>query len=117
MAIGFKSPAQMVTYLNIQCDICANKGPACSSSTGTKNIRWLGDEALRRYLKLKPPSFVPNRQEVVHDIRRTVGGAICDPQDMIRDVLDDNDFVSIGNIFPVKFSNNNKKLRAPRAPS
>ena len=45
---------------------------------------------------MKPPSFVPNRQEVVHDIRKTVGGAICDPEDSIKDVLDDNDFVSIG---------------------
>ena len=57
----------------------------------------MGEEALRRYLKLKPPSFVPNRQEVVHDIRKTVGGAICDPEDCIKDVLDDNDFVSIGD--------------------
>ena len=62
-------------------------------------MRWLGDEALRRYLKLKPPSFVPNRQEVVLDIRKTVGGAICDPEDIIEDVLDDNDFISIGKYF------------------
>ena len=55
----------------------------------------MGDEALRRYLKLKPPSFVPNREEVVHDIRKTAGGAILDPEDNISDVLDDNDFVSI----------------------
>ena len=68
------------------------------STSGAKTIRWLGEEALRRYLKLKPPSFVPNRQEVVHDIRKTVGGAICDPEDIIKDVLDDNDFVSIGKI-------------------
>ena len=61
-------------------------------------MRWLGDEALRRYLKLKPPSFVPNRQEVVLDIRKTVGGAICDPEDIIEDVLDDNDFISIGKL-------------------
>ena len=63
--------------------------------TGDKNIRWLGDEALVRYLKLKPPSFVPNRKEVVHDIRKTVGGAILDPEDKIKDVLDDNDYISI----------------------
>jgi len=62
---------------------------------GKSTMRWLGDEALRRYLKLKPPSFVPNRQEVVLDIRKTVGGAICDPEDIIEDVLDDNDFISI----------------------
>ena len=63
---------------------------------GSKTIRWLGEEALKRYLKLKPPSFVPNRQEVVHDIRKTVGGAICDPDDILIDVLDDNDYVAIG---------------------
>ena len=49
-------------------------------------------------MKLKPPSFVPNRQEVVHDIRKTVGGAICDPDDILIDVLDDDDFVAIGNV-------------------
>jgi histidine ammonia-lyase len=51
---------------------------------------------LRRYLKLKPPSFVPNREEQVLDIRKTAGGAILDPEDIVKDVLDDNDFVSIG---------------------
>ena len=30
---------------------------------------------------------------------KTVGGAICDPEDIIEDVLDDNDFISIGNYF------------------
>ena len=65
---------------------------------GSKTVKWLGEEALRRYLKLKPPSFVPNRQEVVHDIRKTVGGAICDPEDILKDILDDNDFVSIGKL-------------------
>jgi histidine ammonia-lyase len=64
--------------------------------TGEKKIRWLAEEALRRYLKLKPPSFVPNREEAVLDIRKTAGGAILDPEDIIKDVLDDNDFVSIG---------------------
>ena len=29
-----------------------------------RNVRWLGEEALKRYLKLRPPSFVPNREEV-----------------------------------------------------
>ena len=59
---------------------------------------------------MKPPSFVPNRQEVVHDIRKTVGGAICDPEDSIKDVLDDNDFVSIGKklLILYKFSSAEK---------
>ena len=38
-----------------------------------KNIRWLGEEALKKYLKLRPPSFIPNREEVVNDIRKTNG--------------------------------------------
>ena len=35
-----------------------------SLSTIIRNVRWLGEEALKRYLKLRPPSFVPNREEV-----------------------------------------------------
>jgi len=62
---------------------------------GKDSIRWLGEEALRRYLKLRPPSYVPNRDEIVHDIRRTLGGAILDPDDKIVDCLDDNDFIAI----------------------
>ena len=54
---------------------------------------------MARYLKLKPPSYVPNREEVINDIRKTVGGAILDPEDQIKDVLDDNDFISIGERF------------------
>ena len=64
----------------------------------------MGEEALRRYLKLRPPSFVPNREERVHDIRKTVGGAILDPEDAVGAVLDDNDFVSIGkSVFIIYF--------------
>ena len=37
-----------------------------------------------RYLKLRPPSFVPNREEVVNDIRKTLSGAILDPEDKIQ---------------------------------
>ena len=65
----------------------------CKSAKLT--VRWLGEEALRRYLRLRPPSFVPNREERVNDIRKTLGGAILDPEDKIEDVLDDNEFVSI----------------------
>jgi histidine ammonia-lyase len=65
----------------------------CKSNKLT--IRWLGEEALKRYLKLRPPSFIPNREERVHDIRKTLGGAILDPEDKIEDVLDDNEFVAI----------------------
>lgn len=65
----------------------------CKSANLT--VKWLGDEGLRRYLKLRPPSFVPNREENVHEIRKTLGGAILDPEDLVEDVLDDNEFVAI----------------------
>ena len=72
----------------------------------------MGDEALARYLKLKPPSYVPNREEVINDIRKTVGGAILDPEDQIKDVLDDNDFISIGkNSYCNIFKDNNNELK------
>lgn len=90
--IGFKSLVRMVK--KGYNDVAVSLKPL--STLGNKSIKWLGEEALRRYLKLKPPSYVPNRQEVVADIRKTVGGAICDPEDAIKAVLDDNDFVSIG---------------------
>ena len=61
-----------------------------------QTIRWLSEEALKRYLKLKPSSHVPNKVETVYEIRKTKGGAILDPDDLIVNVLDDNDFVSVG---------------------
>lgn len=35
-------------------------------------------------------------QDKVEEVRKTRGGAILDPDDLIVDVLDCNDFVSIG---------------------
>ncbi|XP_064086964.1 histidine ammonia-lyase-like isoform X2 [Macrobrachium nipponense] len=64
-------------------------------SGGKETVSWLGEEALRRYLKLKPPTHVPNKDEKVASVRRTQGGAILDPSDLVCDVLDDNDFVSV----------------------
>ena len=61
-----------------------------------QTIRWLAEEALKRYFKLKPSSHVPNKVETVNEIRKTKGGAILDPDDLIANVLDDNDFVSVG---------------------
>ena len=37
-------------------------------------MRWLGEDALRRYLRLRPPSFVPNKQEVRSDMMMVVRG-------------------------------------------
>ncbi|XP_066979441.1 histidine ammonia-lyase-like [Macrobrachium rosenbergii] len=64
-------------------------------SGGKETVSWLGEEALRRYLKLKPPTHFPNKDEKVASVRRTQGGAILDPSDFVCDVLDDNDFVSV----------------------
>ncbi|XP_054710464.1 histidine ammonia-lyase-like [Uloborus diversus] len=59
-------------------------------------IGWIGDEALRRYQKLKPiGSHVSGREERIYQIRKTKGGAILDPEDEVRVVLDDNDFLSV----------------------
>ncbi|XP_050696685.1 histidine ammonia-lyase-like [Eriocheir sinensis] len=63
--------------------------------TGNETVAWLGEESLRRYIKLKPSTHVPNRTENVARVRKTRGGAILDPSDSVSDVLDDNDFVSV----------------------
>lgn len=62
---------------------------------GRQTVRWLGEEALRRYLKLKPSSYLDGRTEKVFQIRKTRGGAIIDGDDVIRNVLDDNEFLSV----------------------
>lgn len=61
-----------------------------------QTARWLAEEAVKRYEKLRPASsYVPGRKEVVKDIRKTKGGAIIDPDDVLTNVLDDDDFVSV----------------------
>ncbi|GAB6033675.1 hypothetical protein CHUAL_013733 [Chamberlinius hualienensis] len=62
---------------------------------GQLTIGWLGEEALRRFLKLKPSTLVPGKLETVFEIRKTQSGSILDPDDLIVDVLHDEDFVSI----------------------
>lgn len=62
---------------------------------GRQTVRWLGEEALRRYMKLKPSSFLDGRTEKVYQVRKTRGGAIIDGDDVIRNVLDDNEFLSV----------------------
>lgn len=60
---------------------------------GGDTIKWLGDEALRRYYKKKVPSGA--EKETVHEVRKTKGGALLDFDDGVKDVLDDNDFVTV----------------------
>jgi histidine ammonia-lyase len=62
-------------------------------------VQLLGEEAVRRYSKLqKQDDIIKEKRdrEKVQEIRKTRGGVILDPDDRIRDVLDDNDFVTVG---------------------
>ena len=64
---------------------------------GTETTSWLANEALRRFERTKEGSQVDGKEaEKVSQVRKTRGGALLDPDDLIRLVLDDNDFVSIG---------------------
>ncbi len=47
--------------------------------------------------QIQPKSSHVDRKEKVSEIRKTRGGAILDPDDKLNQVLDDNDFVSVGN--------------------
>lgn len=64
---------------------------------GAETIRWLGEETLRRYYKSKCSSG--HAKEKVYEVRKAKGGAILDPDDSLKHVLDDNDFVSVGTCF------------------
>lgn len=52
------------------------------------------EESLRRYYKSK--SRTGHAQEKVYEVRKAKGAAILDPDDAIKDVLDENDFVTVG---------------------
>ena len=62
---------------------------------GNEKITWFGEEALRRYYKAKAKN-VEFQNEKVFEVRKAKGGAILDKDDSIKDVLDDNDFVTVG---------------------
>lgn len=64
----------------------------CGKGAGT--VRTIGETAIQRYVKLK--SGTQLGVERVAEIRKSKGGAILDPDDIIKDILDDNDFVTIG---------------------
>lgn len=62
-------------------------------------IQWLGVEALKRYVKNKPDNGgFPHVKEVCFVARRCQGQGLLDADDTIDDVLEDNDFVELGNI-------------------
>jgi len=67
---------------------------AVPCKTGDK-ISWLGEETLRRYYR-KKAVVEADQKEQVFEVRKAKGGANLDPVDKIGDVLDDNDFVTVG---------------------
>lgn len=67
------------------------------SSPNQYTVRWLGEESLKRYEKLRPSStYVNGKREKIKEIRKTKGCAILDPDDLICNVLDTDDYVSVG---------------------
>ena len=64
----------------------------------TYTIQWLGYEALKRYTKNKPDNGGINAVKDIRFVaRRCQGQGLLDGDDTIEDVLEDNDFVEIGN--------------------
>uniref|UniRef100_A0A3Q2SZF2 Histidine ammonia-lyase n=1 Tax=Fundulus heteroclitus TaxID=8078 RepID=A0A3Q2SZF2_FUNHE len=67
---------------------------ACRDTSNT--IRWLGQEALKRYMKNKPDNGgIGSVRETRFIVRRCQGLGLLDADDTIDDVLEDNDFVEL----------------------
>lgn len=66
----------------------------------TKNsIQWLGYEALKRYIKNKPDNGgIKAVKDTRFVVRRCQSLGLLDADDTIEDVLEDNDFVELGNV-------------------
>lgn len=60
---------------------------------GTEKVAWLGEETLRRYYRNKGSAGYA--QDKVYEVRKAKGGAILDSGDAIKDVMDDDDFVTV----------------------
>ncbi|XP_069019388.1 histidine ammonia-lyase [Embiotoca jacksoni] len=66
----------------------------CRDTSNT--IQWLGQEALKRYVKNKPDNGGINAvKDTRFVVRRCQGLGLLDADDTIEDVLEDNDFVEI----------------------
>ncbi|NWW98148.1 HUTH lyase, partial [Caloenas nicobarica] len=66
----------------------------CRSCTNT--IRWLGKEAVRRYMKNKPDNGgFASVEEVKFYVRRCKGLGLLDLDDTVEDALEDNEFVEV----------------------
>ncbi|XP_019400620.1 PREDICTED: histidine ammonia-lyase isoform X1 [Crocodylus porosus] len=69
---------------------------AVPCQTGTNTIRWLGEEAVRRYMKNKPDNGgFASVEAVPFFVRRCKGRGFLDHDDAVEDVLEDNEFVEV----------------------
>lgn len=76
---------------------------AVPCGAGQHTIEWLGKEALKRYYRAdsSTSSTLEDAENnakkfCIANIRKTRGGALLEPGDAIKEVLDDEDFVSVG---------------------
>lgn len=64
---------------------------------GTNTVRWLGKEAVRRYMKNKPDNGgFATVEEVEFYVRRCNGLGLLDHDDKLEIALEDNEFVEVG---------------------
>ncbi|XP_006031838.1 histidine ammonia-lyase isoform X4 [Alligator sinensis] len=69
---------------------------AVPCQAGTNTIRWLGEEAVRRYMKNKPDNGGFASVEAVNFfVRRCKGRGLLDHDDAVEGVLEDNEFVEV----------------------
>uniref|UniRef100_A0A8D0D206 Histidine ammonia-lyase n=1 Tax=Sander lucioperca TaxID=283035 RepID=A0A8D0D206_SANLU len=89
----------------------------CRDTTNT--IRWLGHEALKRYVKNKPDNGgITAVKDTRFVVRRCQGLGLLDADDTVEDVLEDNDFVELGNDrMHLKYKNVEPSLSAYREPA
>lgn len=65
--------------------------------SGASTVRWLGKEAVRRYMKNKPDNGgFGSVEEVQFYVRRCKGLGLLDQDDTLEDALEDNEFVEVG---------------------
>uniref|UniRef100_A0A8D2LEN1 Histidine ammonia-lyase n=1 Tax=Varanus komodoensis TaxID=61221 RepID=A0A8D2LEN1_VARKO len=69
---------------------------AVPCQTATNTVRWLGKEAVRRYMKNKPDNGgFASVEEVQFYVRRCKGPGLLDHEDTLEDALEDNEFVEV----------------------
>ena len=62
------------------------------SKSNKNTVGWLGKECLSRYRTVK--SYTD--EDSVIEVRKSQGGSLLFPDDLLVDILEDNDFVHVG---------------------